>query len=115
SADLGAEGRDYLRLIEPFARQWSRLSREILRPLLHLPRRPLLLAQFGRVGLRSAKGAFGGGPDDSRLGALLAGSAAHAGLSLSAATSAAFALVLHAAGHAAGWPFPRGGAGRLAD
>jgi phytoene dehydrogenase-like protein len=40
---------------------------------------------------------------------LFAGIAAHSFLPLEAPTSSAFALVLGIAGHAAGWPIPRGG------
>jgi len=44
----------------------------------------------------------------------LAGNAAHSTLPLDMAPSAAIGLVLLVAGHAVGWPFPRGGAGALA-
>lgn len=47
--------------------------------------------------------------------AWFAGSAAHSDLSPGAATGAAFSLALKLLGHLVGWPFPRGGAGRLAD
>jgi len=46
--------------------------------------------------------------------ALFAGLAGHSFLPLSAPASAAFGLVLGAAGHAVGWPFPRGGAQKIA-
>lgn len=45
----------------------------------------------------------------------LASSGAHADLSPLAAGSAAFSLGLNFLGHVVGWPFPRGGAGRLTD
>ena len=45
--------------------------------------------------------------------ALIGGSAAHTGLPLGKAGTAAFGLVLHAAGHAVGWPIARGGAGAV--
>lgn len=47
--------------------------------------------------------------------ALFAGISAHSFLALDEPVSAAFGLVLDAAGHAVGWPFPRGGAQRLSD
>ena len=47
--------------------------------------------------------------------ALFAGLAAHSFLPLEALASAAFGLVLGAAGHAVGWPLPRGGAQAIAD
>jgi len=46
--------------------------------------------------------------------ALFAGNAAHAGIPLERAPSAAIGVTLMAAGHAVGWPVPRGGAGALA-
>jgi phytoene dehydrogenase-like protein len=47
--------------------------------------------------------------------ALLAGNAAHAGTPLERRLTAAIGTTLMAAGHAVGWPFPRGGAGRLTE
>jgi len=47
--------------------------------------------------------------------AWLGGSAVHSDLSPDAAGSAAFSLFLHLLGHMVGWPFPRGGAGRITD
>jgi phytoene dehydrogenase-like protein len=52
---------------------------------------------------------------DDRAAAWLAGSGVHADLSPQAAGSGAFALGLNFLGHVVGWPFPRGGAGRLTD
>src|SRR5690242_5610845 len=34
-------------LFQPYAEQWSALAEEILGPVLHMPRSPLLLARFG--------------------------------------------------------------------
>src|SRR5207237_10614050 len=50
-----------------------------------------------------------------RARGFLAGHAAHSMLPLERRPSAGFALALLALGHAVGWPFPRGGAGRIAD
>jgi phytoene dehydrogenase-like protein len=49
-----------------------------------------------------------------RARALFGGLAAHSVLPLTAAGSSSFGLVLALAGHAVGWPIPRGGAGALA-
>jgi phytoene dehydrogenase-like protein len=68
---------------------------------------PMALASSASLG----RGLFG----DDRAAAWLAGSGAHADLSPQAAGSAAFSLGLNFLGHAVGWPFPRGGAGRLTD
>ena len=47
--------------------------------------------------------------------AIVAGLAAHAVLPLERSPSAAIALMLGIAGHAVGWPFPKGGAQKIAD
>ena len=47
--------------------------------------------------------------------ALFAGIAAHSFLPLEAPVSSAFALVLGLAGHAVGWPIPRGGSQQIAN
>jgi phytoene dehydrogenase-like protein len=52
---------------------------------------------------------------DRRATAWLSGSAQHSGLPPSTAGSGAFGLLLQLLGHSHGWPFPRGGMGRLAD
>jgi phytoene dehydrogenase-like protein len=48
-----------------------------------------------------------------RAAAWLAGSAMHSDLGPGASASAGVAVLLHLLGHWVGWPFPRGGAGRL--
>jgi phytoene dehydrogenase-like protein len=52
---------------------------------------------------------------DDRAAAWLAGSTAHSDLDPASPGGGAFALVLKLLGHAVGWPFPRGGAGVLAE
>ena len=47
--------------------------------------------------------------------ALFAGNAAHAMVPLDRSPTAAFGLTLAVAGHAVGWPIPRGGSQRIAD
>jgi phytoene dehydrogenase-like protein len=69
---------------------------------------PMALASSASLG----RDLFGG---SDRATAWLAGSGAHADLSPHAAGSGAFSLGLNFLGHVVGWPFPRGGAGRLSD
>jgi len=52
---------------------------------------------------------------DERAAGWLAGSGAHADVSPYAAGSGVFSLGLTFLGHVVGWPFPRGGAGRLTE
>ncbi len=112
AATLGAGGTAYRAFLQPFAEAWEVLSRDVLAPL-RVPRHPLLLARFGMRAVLSVDQATEWILGRGRAGALFAGSAAHAGLPLDRAATAAFGMVLNAAGHAVGWPVPRGGAGAI--
>jgi len=112
---LGADGGAYERLMGPLVRRWEGLFDDALRPLLRIPRRPFLMARFALRGLRSATGLGRAWFREERARALFAGSAAHAILDLDDLGTAAFGLMLNLAGHAVGWPFPRGGAQSIAD
>ena len=105
----------YESLIAPLASEFAELSEDILGPIQHIPRHPMLLARFGSSALLSAvslaRFRFAG----RRAQALLAGMATHSVLSLEAPASAAVALTLIAAGHTSGWPILRGGAQTLPD
>jgi phytoene dehydrogenase-like protein len=68
------------------------------------------IARLGAFAARSACGAANSLFIGSRARGLFAGLAAHSLLPLEQSPSAAVALALAAAGHAFGWPFPRGGA-----
>jgi phytoene dehydrogenase-like protein len=107
--------RAYRSLLEPLTGQFDRLIEEVLSPMWHFPRHPLLLARFGPVallsGMRLAKSFFRG----QRARAFFASMTTHSILPLEQPTSAAVALVLMAAGHARGWPILRGGAQTLSD
>ncbi|HEV8675703.1 MAG TPA: NAD(P)/FAD-dependent oxidoreductase [Methylomirabilota bacterium] len=115
AATLGVDAGAYRRLMGPLVRTWPRLAGDVLRPLLGVPRHPLALARFGLRALRSARGLAERLFTGARARALLAGLAAHSMLPLETPGGAGVALVLGALGHAVGWPFPRGGAQRIAD
>src|SRR5438067_8715592 len=105
----------YRRVMKPLARNWEKLANEFLQPVLHLPRHPVALAQFAIPAVCPAtflaKFLFKHEP----ARALFAGIAAHSFLPLEAPVSSAFALVLGLAGHAVGWPIPRGGSQQIAN
>jgi phytoene dehydrogenase-like protein len=115
AASLGRDGSAYRRWMLPMTRHADAVFSEALQPMLHLPKHPVTLARFGLRSIWPASGfaraLFAGGP----ARALLAGLAAHSFLPLSKLGSAAFATVLGLAGHASGWPMPRGGSQRIAD
>jgi len=110
---LGEDGNAYRALMSPFVDAWSDLYGEVLRPILHVPRHPVLLARFGLTAIWSARmmvRRFRG----VRAPALLAGIAAHSFLPLEHPLSASAALLLGSAAHAVGWPIARGGSRSIA-
>jgi len=110
AASLEDDAGAYRRLMQPLADSWEHIVAEILQPILHLPRHPLCLAQFGVRALWPAQSVIRHWFRGERARALIAGLAAHSFLPLTASGSMAIGLVLGAMGHAVGWPFPRGGA-----
>ncbi len=115
AAGLGDDGGAYRRLLAPLVADWEELLAEVMRPMLHVPRHPLLLARFGIPSMFptdfAARRLFKG----QRARALMAGLAAHSFLPLDAPFTTAFGLLLAISGHAVGWPLPRGGSQRIAD
>lgn len=112
---LGNDARGYRNMMKPLTRDWEKLSAEFLQPMLHLPRHPFALGRFGVPAMCPAtwltKLLFKNEP----ARALFAGIAAHSFLPLESWVSSAFALVLGTAGHAVGWPIPRGGSQSIAN
>ena len=109
------DGPAYRRLMEPLAAQWDSLAWEFLQPILHLPRHPFKLARFGLQALRSASSVANSRFKNEPAKALFGGLAAHSFLPMEQRASAAFGLVLGMAGHAVGWPLPRGGSQAISD
>jgi phytoene dehydrogenase-like protein len=109
------DGSRYRSLIVPLASEFAELSEDILGPIQHVPRHPIVLARFGSSALLSAVSLARFHFTGKRAQAFLAGMATHSVLSLEAPASAAVGLVLLAAGHATGWPILRGGAQALPD
>jgi phytoene dehydrogenase-like protein len=112
---LRPDTRAWRSLLKPLARDWETLANEFLQPMLHLPRHPFALARFGLPALLPAaflaRCAFKHEP----ARALFAGIAAHSFLPLEASASSSFGLVLGMAGHAVGWPIPRGGSQTISN
>ena len=109
---LGPDGDAWSACFAPFVNRWSTFVEHLMRSPLSPPRAPRLMARFAPWALRSTPalaGTFRGTP----ARALLAGNAAHAGTPLSHRLTGAVGATLIVAAHAVGWPFPRGGAGRL--
>jgi phytoene dehydrogenase-like protein len=111
---LGRDEQAYRSLFGPLLNKWSALTADFLRPI-GIPQNPLAIAQFGWRAMRSAKSLAESFFSGQRARALFAGIAAHSALPLEKSPSAAFGIVLALAGHAVGWPIPRGGAQQISN
>ena len=112
--NLGTDGRNYWKLMRPLVRNWDKLLPEILSPL-HFPKHPLVLGRFGLAAGQSAGYVIFKNFRNKQARALFAGIAAHGKMPLDKPGSAAFGLLLGAAGHAAGWPIAKGGSQQIAE
>lgn len=111
---LGEDGTRYVRLMHRLTRSTEGVISDVLGPL-RIPQHPRATLRFGWRGLLPAvvfsrrwfqgEGARG----------LFAGISAHAIAPLEHWTTAAFGLLLGAAGHLKGWPLVQGGSQKLAD
>jgi phytoene dehydrogenase-like protein len=124
AAQLGPDAAAYRRLVRPLLDGFPQLEPLVLGPYPP-PARALARAvrDFGaaplagavRHALRDARSLAASTFRTERARSFFAGHAAHSILPLERRPSAGYGLVLIAAGHAFGWPFPRGGAQRFAD
>ena len=112
-ATLGRDGPAWSRLMRPFLERHREFFTDILRPV-RIPQNPLLMARFGCVALQSCMSVLKRF-EDTPARALFAGNAAHSFLSLTAAGSASFGMVLALAGHAIDWPCARGGSQTIVE
>ncbi len=110
---LLADSKLYRKIMSPLVRNWDQLISEILAPL-HIPSHPFPLLNFGYRGQNSVVNFSQRHFNDYRTCGLFAGLAAHSILPLEKPLTLAVGLVLAAAGHAVGWPFPEGGSQYLA-
>jgi phytoene dehydrogenase-like protein len=115
AAGLGRDGVAWRRLFGPLVHDVDRLLPSLLGPVVRPPRHPLALARFGLPGLLPATGLARVAFREPAARALLVGMAAHAMVAPGRALTGAFGLVLGMLAHAVGWPFARGGSGRIAD
>jgi phytoene dehydrogenase-like protein len=117
AASLDRDGDTWRALVQPLSEQWSDLLPAIMGPLT-TPRTELVrFARFARFGVNALGSATGIARRfrGRNARALFAGLAAHSMLPLERRPSAAFALVLAAAGHAVGWPVAKGGSQHISD
>ena len=113
AAGLGRDGAAWHRLFGPLVRGSAKLTPELLRPVVHLPRHPILLARFGLPAMLSAGALARLAFREPEARALFVGMAAHSMVPLHQPFTASFGLVLGMLAHAVGWPFAVGGSGRI--
>jgi phytoene dehydrogenase-like protein len=114
AAGLGAAGESWQRLFGPTARRYDQLGEDIMRPVLHLPRHPLLLSRFGLAAAMPAS-VVARTLRTPEARALFGGVAAHAFSPLTRPMSAAVAMAMISAGHRHGWPVARGGSRSITE
>jgi len=111
---LGGDAAAYRRLMEPLVANIDALFDDTLGPF-RLPRHPMLLTKFGLRAIQSACGLANSWFREPPARALFAGLAAHSIMPLEQMLTAAIGLMLGLAGHAVGWPLPRGGSQHISD
>ena len=82
-------------------------------PLGRMPRHPASVVRWAAASLLPASAMARRWFESTNARALIAGLAAHSALPLDGRGTGALALVLAAAAHLVGWPFPRGGAQQI--
>jgi phytoene dehydrogenase-like protein len=112
---LGIDGEAWTRAMGPLVRRWRDFSELLLSPPNRMVFFPALAPLFGLQALRSAYGFAIETFEEPRAMALFAGCAAHSMSALEKPLTASFGFALGVAGHAVGWPSPRGGTQKLTD
>lgn len=105
---LGADARSWERLFGGPTRNFDALIGEVLQPLTHVPRHPVVLGKFGINALAPATWTARRFADEPAR-ALFMGVAAHAFSRLDTPLSSSVGMMLTAAAHAVGWPVAEGG------
>lgn len=114
AAGLGEDGATWRRTFRRQSGRFDALTGDILRPVLHVPRHPVLLASFGLRALAPASWVVRRWRTDEARG-LFGGMTAHAFRPLTSPTSASVGLALALSAHRYGWPVARGGSRAITD
>ena len=114
AARLGADRRAYRRLFGPPTRHMDQILPELLAPLRRVPAHPLAMVSYGsRAILPAATVVRTWRTPEAR--AVMAGTAAHAMMPLTAVPTAGIGIMLVSLAHAVGWPVVAGGSARITD
>jgi phytoene dehydrogenase-like protein len=112
AAGLGDDGARWRALFGPGARRFDALARDLLGPMVRIPRHPVTTGRAGLLALLPAT-TFAGALRTERARALFGGVAAHLYQPLDRPLSASVGTMMIAAGHAYGWPVARGGSAAI--
>ena len=114
AATLGIDGTAYARTFIPLARDLDKILPAFLGSMRTVPASPWVAGRFGLQALTSAhRLSRRFATDEGR--ALVAGTAAHAMLPLTAPLSGAFPRLFTALAHRYGWPVVEGGSAAITD
>ncbi len=114
AGSLGEDGRAYARIFAPLVRDLDKFLPAFLGSMRSPPAHPVAAAGFGLRGLASARHmASRFQTDEGR--ALVAGTAAHSMLPLTAPLSGVFPRLFTALAHRYGWPVVEGGSCAIID
>jgi phytoene dehydrogenase-like protein len=109
---LGGDSHRYRELMSPLLENWDALIADLV-GTFRLLQHPFKLMSFGAKAFRSATNLAGCHFTGSRARGFISGLCAHSVIPLEHIPSAAFGIVLGLAGHAVGWPIPKGGSGKI--
>ena len=110
---LGVDGKAWRKLYAPLAESSDELIGELFRPIVHVPKHPILMAKFGLRALQPASWIARRWKTDEARG-LFAGLAAHAIHPLDRPTTGGLGLMFGMTSHAYGWPVAKGGSAAIA-
>jgi phytoene dehydrogenase-like protein len=113
AAGLGTDGRAWRRLFGSTSAHFDALNEDLVGPVIHLPRHPLLLARLGLPALAPAT-LLARRWETPGARALFGGVAAHSFSPLTRPLSPAVGMALISAGHSVGWPVAAGGSRSIA-
>ncbi len=102
----------YIQIFQSMTKNWPNMENDLLGPL-KWPKNPRRFLQFGLHGFPSAKFLVDRKFKNEKSKVFFYGAAAHSVLPLNNLASASFGVVLNLMAHRNGWPFPKGGAGKI--
>lgn len=112
AAGLGIDGPAWTALMGPAANNFDALTADVFRPVIHVPKHPLILARFGLNSLLPATWTARRFKTD-KARALFGGVCSHTFGTLNTPLSSSVGILLAAAGHAYGWPVAEGGSSAI--